>query len=193
MGRRTFRRLLLSLGICCALGVGAIPVVAAANGGRHARNGRESQGTLQADQRLCRAIGVPLTGGGFAGPGQGYGYLSGEQIEQLESACRKLRHAIDGFETEVEEAFANGEQGWGDNHRHHHRRHHHHGEGGGATGPTGATGATGPTGPTGPTGSGPSGPTGTSGTTGTSGVTGAYQPGGSPGGWQGQHGHGHYR
>lgn len=186
MGKRTFRRLLLSLGVCCALGVAAIPVVAAASGGHHTRYGRESQGNLQSAQRLCRAIGVPLTGQGVADPGNGYGDLSEEQIEELETACKKLRRAIDGFETEVEEAFANGERGYGRHHRRHHH-HHHHGEG--STGPTGPTGSTGPTGPTGPTGStGPTSSTGTSGTTGTSGgtgATGAAEPGGS--GWHHRH------
>lgn len=186
MGTRRFRRLLVPLGIGCALAVAVIPVVALAHGtGRHDRLGRGNP--LQADARLCREVGVPL-GEHSAAPGVGVGDLSEEQIEELEAACTKLNRALGDFEGEVEEAFAN--QQWSGRHHHHHHHHHHHGEGPtGATGPTGPTGSTGPTGPTGTTsgGTGTTGTTGTSGGTGMTGTTGTAEPGGSGSGSRWHH------
>ncbi len=145
------RRVLTLLGASCVVAAAAMPVVAAAHDG--GGGGRRSAHSLRGPKQICRKVGVSLNGGTHgAQPGSSYSALTETQIQELTTACNKLRAAsaterladsaaLETYQQSLEPQLAELASACP-------RWHGHHGHGGtgstGATGPTGSTGTTGP-------------------------------------------------
>jgi hypothetical protein len=164
------RRVLSLLAACGALAAIGTPVVAFAHGGDNGRavHGRDIQaqddghgfGRLYSPERICRKVGVSLSGRPIRGLHEfGHSRFSQAQIKELQAACAKLAEA---FKTErgavsapamkkqeaIEKAIKALPEGCPPRHRRDQR--HRDFAPTGATGPTGSTGSTGATGATGP-------------------------------------------
>jgi hypothetical protein len=167
----SLRRILIPLGLCCAVAAVAVPVVALAHGGRDHPPRDLTRISAHRAEQICARVGVALGFSGRASDWRGRnhfrrdhfdgGRLSETQVQELQAACNKLAAALGEFDTTVQGIVGSGFA--------HHPPvgsgptgatgptgpfggHHHPPKcGGGPTGPTGPTGATGPTGPTGAT------------------------------------------
>jgi hypothetical protein len=158
-------------------------VVALAHGGNKGRGvhgqdlqGQDNQdngrgfGRLKRPERICREVGVSLSGRPTSGLASGRNPFSETQIKELQAACKTLagafeteHNAVTAAVTKKQKAIETALAALPENCRP--RRHHRHDRRDrfGPTGPTGATGASGATSSTGSTGS-----TGSSGATGPS-------------------------
>jgi hypothetical protein len=148
-------------------------VVALAHGGDKGRGvrGQDAQGQdnqdngrafgrLKRPERICREVGVSLSGRPSSGlHAFRHSALTEAQTKEIQEACTKLKAAFEAERTavsaaamtrraEIEKAFEAVPEGC---RRHHHHHHHPFGPTG-ATGASGATGSTGSTGATGPSG-----------------------------------------